>query len=410
MVALETGTVDVLVVPFVDRFCRGYAEPARAEKAMNTSGGDIIDSTGRSARNDDSWSVLVGVAISESKRISRRVKTQQQQAADKGRPHGGGRPFGWEPGGAVVRESEADVIREATGRLLSGEPMGAVVRDLREREIKGPKGALLTTTMLRQIICNPRVAGIRVHNGQEVGKAAWEPIISESDYRRVRSIFTGRARGGRGVKGPREAGASRIRKYAYSGLIRCAQCESRGPASGKMYGSSGAYVCACRKTYLKAAPVERILDERVLKTLTADWFLKAVQQRIEAALQGADPRALDQDRAELDDYRKLPARFRTSETEQHMRELEKSVTDAERRLAALPEVQGLAGIVKLGDGIKDAWPSLPIELKRIAIRATLDIVLVKPAAGRRDVAGRLDIFDTQERLEQAIPLVADIER
>jgi hypothetical protein len=35
---------------------------------------------------------------------------------------------------------------------------------------------------------------------------------------------------------------------------------------------------------------------------------------------------------------------------------------------------------------------------------------VKPAAGRRDVAGRLDIFDTQERLERVIPLVADIER
>src|SRR5687767_8835559 len=45
MQALENKRVDVVVVPYVDRFARGYAEPARAEAAMRKSGGDIVDST-----------------------------------------------------------------------------------------------------------------------------------------------------------------------------------------------------------------------------------------------------------------------------------------------------------------------------------------------------------------------------
>jgi site-specific DNA recombinase len=327
---------------------------------------------------------LMGVlAKLESKNISVRVKRAEVAMAKAGEPHGGGRPFGYEPGGAIVRESEAAVIQEATRRLLAGEKMGAIVRSLRDREIVGPKGALLTTTMLRQILCNPRIAGIRVHRGEEVWKdgkpvkVAWKPIISEADFRKVRAIFTGRARGGRGVKGPREAGASRAASYAYSGLLKCSLCD------GRLFGSSGAYVCACRKTYVTAEPLERVMDKAVITWISGpkghERFAVLLRARQDG---GTTMENLASDRAELADYQVLPERFQTDQTRARAAELAASVRAAEARLAAQPALAVLADTPMVEEELRAAWGRWSIEERRARLHAVLEDVLIKPATRR----------------------------
>jgi site-specific DNA recombinase len=232
---LTSGHIQVLVAIKWARLSRNRKDTATLFDMVSDDGiivatADGQDTTTRAGRL--ALEIQAMLAREESEETSERVKLQREQAAHAGRYGGGGRAFGFEGAirdehGTIINrgrigiahvEHEADVIREATRRLLKGEKMGAVVRDFRARGVAGPKGALLTTTMLRQILCNPRIAGIRVHRGEEVWKdgkpvkVAWEPIISVDDFRKVRAIFTGRARGGR-VKGPREAGAHRAASY-----------------------------------------------------------------------------------------------------------------------------------------------------------------------------------------------------
>jgi site-specific DNA recombinase len=391
---LASGHIQVLVAIKWARLSRNRKNTATLFDMVSDDGiivatADGQDTTTRAGRL--ALEIQAMLAREESEETSERVKLQREQAARAGKYGGGGRPFGFEGAirdehGTILNhgrigiahvEEEAATIREATRRLLTGEPMGAVVRDFRDRKIVGPKGALLTTTMLRQILCNPRIAGIRVHRGQEVGKGAWEPIISEADFRKVRGIFTGRARGGRGVKGSREAGAGRGHRYAYSGLLECSHCQ------GRLFGSSGAYVCSCRKTYVTAKPFEEVMDEIVIAWITSERFRELLNLRL-AELQG-DPTSradLDGMRAELDDYRKLPERFQTEATRARTAELEGAVQAAEARMAAMPEVAAMLDVPTAEVELRAAWASWSVEQKRAKLASVLERVIVKPATRR----------------------------
>jgi site-specific DNA recombinase len=391
MRALRDGSIDVLVVSDLDRLLRSWKDAATVDEVIRESGRTIVASDGRDVREDPYYPVHVGIAISESKRIGKRVKAQVAQSIEKGRPAPSPRAYGFERGGMVVRESEAQVIRDAVERLIAGVPLGAIVRDFRERGITGAGGRPFVATSLRNVVTNPRIAGIRVHRGKEVGPGTWEPIISERDLRRVQALFAERTNKAREAKGEKPyrpgRGRGKGRGYAYSGLLVCGVCGAR------LAGSSGAYRCqSCRKIYIQAELLEAELDRKVLDWIAGPTFAARVEQRVQA-LRAGDTTIdeLESDRAELADYEALPERFQTDATRARTSELKARVQAAEARLAAAPEVAALIDLPTAEAELRALWASWTVEQRRAHLVAVLKPVTIRPAT-RRHVfeADRID--------------------
>ena len=149
------------------------------------------------------------VAWGESKLRSDRVKAAVQRNAEAGRRTGGGsRPFGYKiiyhdlgEGskrqrriiGEELEPAEADAVREAVSRVLRGESLRSIAFDFNKRGIK-PAGGKKNGeskidkwqgSTLRRVLISPRIAGLREHNGEVVGKAVWPAIIDEATHDRL---------------------------------------------------------------------------------------------------------------------------------------------------------------------------------------------------------------------------------
>jgi site-specific DNA recombinase len=364
MVALREGEIDVLVVSDLDRLLRSWKDAATVDEVIRESGRTVVSSDGRDVAADPYYAVHVGIAISESKRISKRVKAQAAQAKAKGRPQPSPRAFGYEPGGMVVREPEARIVREVVRRLLAGEPMGAIVRDLASRGIVGTRGGSFSSTSLRGVITSPRIAA--------KPPATWPAIISETDLQAVRAIFDRRQ--------GRPYNPGRVRTYAYSGLLTCSVCH------GRLVGSGGAYRCPepCRKSYVSADHFEAAMDRRVLDYVTSEKFRQRVNLRLAELGDSADDlsAALEADRAELADSREMPARYRTAEHDAREVELEQAIERTEARLATVPGLAALADLPGTRAALEAAWSSWTAEQRHARLVAVLKHIDVLPAHGR----------------------------
>jgi site-specific DNA recombinase len=304
MRALESKQIDVLVVPYVDRFCRGYAEPARAEAAMAKSGGDIIDSTGRSAREDDSWHVLVGVAIAESKRISRRVRAQQAQAATKGRvPPGGRRLYGLSKGRTELIEGEARIVREMARRVLAGESVRSIAAWANSEGARTSTDREWTQRAVRTLLLSPGLAKQRVYHGKIVADGTWKApaVVPRDQWEQVRAVLNENHR-------PR---AGRPTTTLLGGIAACGICDQNlwGHPRPKHRGGALEYVCpkapgrpGCGRLTVVAAPLEQITVAMVLHRLSGPGMARAraaEQERTGASI-AAELTALDAQIKELE--------------------------------------------------------------------------------------------------------------
>jgi site-specific DNA recombinase len=163
----------------------------------------------------------------------RMTRAKAQMALD-GKYRGGPRPYGYEPGGMVVREREASVIREATKAILAGRTLAAVARDLNERGMKTSTNNEWTYARLKDVLVRPRNAGLLAHGlpGREtirssttkkryqmelIGPASWEPIITEDEWQALVATLTDPSR-------RRQDGNDT--RWLGSGIYRCGICDS----------------------------------------------------------------------------------------------------------------------------------------------------------------------------------------
>ena len=148
-----------------------------------------------------------------------------RELAENGKPTGATRSYGFDrprtesgspvPGsGLEVIPQEAERIREAADRILAGESLYAVIGDWTSRGVPTVRGAAWSTTALKTILLSPRIAGLRIHRGEIMGPAEWEPILDQATWRRVGAILTDPARQRTRAK----------RSYFLSGLLHCASC------------------------------------------------------------------------------------------------------------------------------------------------------------------------------------------
>jgi site-specific DNA recombinase len=96
---------------------------------------------------------------------------------------------------------------------------------------------------LRRVLISPRIAGLREHNGEVVGKAVWPAIIDEATHERLVGLLKDPIR--------RPLNFGRPRLHPLAGLLYRASCDGPlvtylQPKQGRGYG--------CRKDENRVCP------------------------------------------------------------------------------------------------------------------------------------------------------------
>lgn len=291
------------------------------------------------------------------------------------------RPFGYEPDRTTVRESEAELIRDAAQRIVDGESLRSVTKILNEGGARTSGGNALTPSVLRRILTSPRISGRETRlNGEGLRRADWPAIIDQATQKRVGKVLTDtkRLRGG---------GSRDHRVYLLTGgLAVCGLCGKplvARPQNNKKRGyvcASGAPTFGCGKIRIVADMLEKEVAEQVLGRLLRPDALT----RLEAAF--AEVRA----RAES-------APERIERAQERMRELGEAY--AEGRVAAAElqaarasvndQVRTARADVKLGESVTNLvaldaedlaawWETATLADQRALIDTLIDRVEVHP--------------------------------
>ena len=298
---------------------------------------------------------------------------------------------------AVVRETEAEIIRELARRLLDGQTMQALADDLNERGITTTRGGQWNGRNLSRTLGNPLYGGWLAYKGEiKTRLAGVEPIMDADTFDAVQAKL-----------GARKRGRRQTGKYPLSGVLRCGNpaCPRRGTMAG--YTRSGgrrAYVCApanggCGQSVL-ADPVEARMRGKVLERLAdaelrereraADDWLDTQRAKLSGLLDD-----LDADMAETEAKLRDTPRSMTRRREQiavNLAAMETRYETTQRELDALGPASAPAAPlppVMTADEWDSDYPAA--EQAAIIRRLDLRIAIVPPT--RAQGASRLPFDD-----------------
>ena len=329
--------------------------------------------------------ILSIVAAKESARKSARQKRKALETAEAGKPNGGNlRPFGYEKDQITVVESEAAVIREAAERYLAGESLASLTGWMQDTGILSVVGLPWRTSTLRQTLTNPRIAGLRSHNGTVVATAVWPAIISPRTHDRLVAAFQRKTTTGRRVP----------RRYLLSGMLRCGKCGNK--LFSAVRADTRRYVCSsspdhggCGKLTIVAAPVEEWIAEAVLMRLDSPAMADALAGRA-----AADDRhsallsELQSDQALMAELAGMMGNREISPAEWKIaREpIEARIYNASRQIDQLTGDTTLTGLVGNGNDLRSRWATLNLSRQAAIVRAVLDYATINPGVqGARSV-------------------------
>ncbi|TXN27946.1 recombinase family protein [Lacisediminihabitans profunda] len=382
---IAAGQRDAVIVYNTDRLTRRPIELEQFTGICEVAGvRQLVAVTGDiDLGNDDGMfmaRVLAAVAAKESGRKSERLKRKARENAEAGKPNGGIRPFGYEKDQITVVESEAAVIRQLAERYLAGESMGSLTRWIQDQGIPTVAGAAWHTSTVRSVLRNPRIAGLRAHNGVIVGPAMWPAIISPEQHRQLLAAFARKVNSGRRTP----------RSYLLSGMLRCGNCGNK--LFSAVRGDTRRYVCqsgpdhgGCGRLTIVAGPVEEWIAEAVLIRLDSPAMADALAGRAAADDRfSALSAELQSDQAQLKELAEEWAAKGISMLEwKAAREpIEARIYNTDRQLGQLSGNSTLSGLVGNGDGLRANWESLNLSRQVAIIGAVLDYATITPAKTR----------------------------
>ena len=379
---LEDGCRDAVLVYHEDRLTRRPAELERFVSVATAAGAQVRFVVGGAVDLADGDALLKlrimsAVAANESAAKSRRVKRKMAQVAAEGRPHGGSnRPFGFEDDKITIRPDEAEVIRQLVARFLAGERLRSLAVWLDDEGIRTVRGGPWRTPTLKSLLTNPRLAGLRAHNGVVVGPATWKPIISESDHRRVLALIEDRKVSGR--RAPR--------RYLLTGLLRCGRCGTTLYSAARE--TTRRYVClsgpdhrGCGRLTIVAGPLEELIADAVLYRLDTQELADAVAGRSsgDEAI-AALSESLSEDREQLNELAAMWAAKEISRGEwlAARQPLEARLKVTETRLARVTRNDALAGLPGNGEELRRQWADLNLGRQNAIVTAVLDHAVIEP--------------------------------
>ncbi|GGN03793.1 serine recombinase [Terrabacter tumescens] len=387
--AIRSREADAVLVYHVDRLHRRPIEleefvdtcAEAGVKDLATVTGDLNLGTGDGlliAR------LMGAVAAAESDAKSRRSKRKMLELAQAGKPSGGGpRPFGFQPDKVTHHPVEAAVIRDLAARLLAGEPLVSLTQWLQDNEIRTVTGKEWRTVTLRNQLKSPRMAGLREHQGQVIGKALWPPIISEDEHARIVALLTDPAR-----RTNRTA-----RSYLLSGLCRCGKCGGK-MVTGQTRGRrrymcrSGADFGGCGGIMISAT-VEDLITDAVLYRLDTPELAAAIEGRQRADENTAAlSESIAADAAQLDELAALYAAgdITAPEWMKARRIIDARLKANRSRQAQQAGSTVIAGHIGNASALRTEWPAMPLGKQVAIVKALVDHITIAPGTmGARSI-------------------------
>ena len=387
LAGIEAGRYAALLAWHPDRLHRSPVELERFIEVVDRHGVhvatvqagevDLSSPAGRMTAR-----VVGAVARHESEHKAARAQRKHLELARAGKPAGGGkRPYGYrrvlDSTGRIDRleivPEEAEIVREATARLLAGESIKSVVDLLAERGVPTSTGAeRFTITAFKNMITSARLAGMRVHKGEIVAEAEWPAILTLDELLKVRAAVAARATGH----------GSRARRYLLSGWCVCGDCGKRmgvRPAGG----GRRRYQClkdrhGCGRWGLDADKTEALVVAAAMQTLDST-DIDAVAGRLAAGDDNAASVVADVERR----LEELAAMWAAGDLS--MREwtaardaLTKRRDDAEERLRHSLTDTAAAELVGSGAKLLASWGELSFDQRRGVLATVVDAVVIAP--------------------------------
>ncbi len=216
--AITAGEVTALVAYDLDRVARNPRDLEDLIDAVEAAGIPTAVVTGEVDLSTDNGAfmarMLVNVANKSSRDTSRRVRRAMLDAAEKGRVHGGSRPYGYEDDRVTPRPEEAALVRWALHEVVvRGRSLRSVGLEWQQRD----PSRRWDVEQVKRTVTAPRVAGLRQHQGQIVGPAVWPALVERQEWEAARALLLGRP-ADRAVGGPR--------KYLLTGVLACSACST----------------------------------------------------------------------------------------------------------------------------------------------------------------------------------------
>lgn len=375
---IEAGRIDGIIAWAPDRLHRQMRElvpfidlvSAHGVAIQTVTGGQIDLSTAIGRMNAKT---LGNIAEFESELKTERVRSKIAELVRDGKIHNGGvRPFGYTriyagegPRRKIIRdevnEDEAELIREAVKRAFAGESLYSICGDWNDRGIKTSTGRAWSQQAMKLMLISGRVAGLKEHRRQIVGRAAWPAIISREDHEALRARLMDPSR----YKSARPY----ARRYWLSGLVFCSDCDLAMKIHKRADNAKLVYRCpppkmgGCGRSIVYD-DLDEMMTTLVLRRLGDPRFLQGLAAReanateeVEGIVSGieSDERRLRvlQDQIQDGDEDEVP------ELVASVRGIRKRLRKRREQLAALSGTNRLAAADV--DDLASRWEELPPE-------------------------------------------------
>lgn len=346
----------------------------------NAKDNDLSTARGRSRARDDARR-----DAEEAEEIGERVKEDTDRRAREGAFHGGSRGFGWTEGRKALHPYEHPVFLGMVDMALAGESLRAISRWLYEQRVPSItwRPPLTVKPWPRQVIkdmlINPRIAGLRIHRGEPAGKAAWPAQVPEETWRQLVALLT---------DARRASGVQTGRVHLMTGLAVCAYCDkpitTRSTSSTKR-GRLQNYHCAPCGWYRQIEPIDIYVAAVTIRMLE--------EYRDEP--EPANPEVMQTVRQLRDKIDATRAEFTNDDT-MTPQQLRETLRDMRRRLQAeeaklTPSHRHLIVQDAAGSDAGQAWAGLSIDRKRAIINALMEVRILRGVGGRSFRANSVEV-------------------
>jgi site-specific DNA recombinase len=268
---------------------------------------------------------------------------------------------GWMP-------EQLDAALEVFMLLKARESPSMIARHMNIGEYPHVMPGRWCAAKIRGIALNPARAGLRVHQGEIIGKAAWEGVITPHDYYRLLAKLGDPSR--RTVKD-----GDRV-KHLLSGIMKCGTCEAGIGIRHKDWG--WAYRCKSGHVIRQQDKTDAYVVECVLRRLERPDALELFRVQVDAdqAFRAAMSEAQEL-RARLDAFTDqaadggiTPERLARIEAK-----LMPKIEAAQRRIREIGMAPMLAEVV--GPQARSVWAGLTIGQRRDVVRAIVRVRLMR---------------------------------
>jgi site-specific DNA recombinase len=381
--AVAAGTIDAIVCWHPDRLYRRTVDLEELVKVcdkhrapvatVNAGAVDLTTPTGRLVAG-----LLAQVARYEGEHKAERWRRSYQQRRQAGVPAPSGpRMYGWTRSGELIPE-EASRIQDWARRILGGTTLHQIMLECQAQGVRTSRGNVWRSEALRQLLCNPRLAGWVTLKGAIVARSEWPPILTDEESEQVRALLA--VRRGRRVY-PRVA--------VLRGVVRCGVCDSLLMGNRRQDGSRS-YKCPPVRGYgngcvdIKAEPIEEVV-EAYAQTRLADPRVKAAVAQV--SMDGVGVR-LAQEIATLE-TRLVALEAELVESDTDVSHLSRAITTVKGRIQqAQAELGGLVPVRVPVGGMP--WPT-SVERRNALIKLVVESVWVDRAVRGNPLVSRIRI-------------------